>query len=118
VIPLAFSSGFILTMFFLYFFSRIIDSNGNTDTASVTVTVVPPPNSPATFPPVARNDFVFTAADTSVTANMLSNDSGNNISVQPIPVAGPSNGSVTINPDGTFTYTVSTPAGFLGSHWA
>jgi len=86
--------------------------------ATLVVTVGAPPNNP----PVARDDFYSTERNTPVTSSLTVNDydpdGGDFILVAPTPVAGPSNGSVTISPDGAFTYTVSTTVGFPGSQWA
>ncbi len=78
----------------------ISDGNGGTATATVTVTV-----GPQNDPPVAVDDATSTDEDTPVTVSVLANDTdvdGNPLSVTAA-VAG--NGSVTINPDGTVTYT-------------
>jgi CshA-type fibril repeat protein len=78
----------------------ISDGNGGTATATVTVTV-----DPVNDPPVAVNDTASTNEDTPVTIPVLANDTdveGNSLTVIS---ASSSNGTVTINPDGTISYT-------------
>src|SRR5690606_30415642 len=65
------------------------------------------PNDPSNDPPVAVDDAVATWINLPVNGNVLTNDSdpnGDSISLNIIPVSGPANGSVTVNPDGSFTY--------------
>jgi outer membrane biosynthesis protein TonB len=67
-----------------------------------TATPTPVPNSP----PVASNDSASTPRATAVTINVLANDSdanGNPLNVTNL--TQPSNGTVTLNPDKTVTYT-------------
>lgn len=85
-----------------------IDDGGDTDSASLTIQVIPTPVNGENNPPVANDDTVTTPNDTPVTGNVLGNDSdpdGDDLTVNITPVAGPNHGSVVINPDGTFTYT-------------
>ena len=87
----------------------VSDGNGGTDSATVTVTV-----DPVNDAPVAADDAVATSEDTAVTYNVLGNDTdldGDSLKVKS--VTDGTNGKVTINPDGTLTYTPS--AGFLGT---
>lgn len=81
----------------------ISDGQGGISTASVTVTVAP-----ANDPPVAADDTAATNEDTPVTIGVLGNDS--DVDGDPLVVisADADNGTVSINPDGTITYT---PAG-------
>jgi len=83
----------------------ISDGNGGTDTASVAVTVTPVNDAP-----VAVNDAYSTNEDTAGAANaaggVLANDSdanGDPLSVSL--VSDVSNGSLTLNSDGSFSYT-------------
>jgi large repetitive protein len=78
----------------------ISDGNGGTSTATIAVTVVP-----VNDPPVAVNDNATTLEDTPVTVAVLANDS--DIEGNPLTVTAASapNGTVTINPDGSLTYT-------------
>jgi large repetitive protein len=78
------------------------------DQATVTVTVIPDVNGPQNDPPFAGDDFVLTNINTPVSGNHLPNDSdpnGDDIIINTTPITPPANGSVTINPDGSFTYT-------------
>ncbi|HQU65314.1 MAG TPA: Ig-like domain-containing protein, partial [Flavobacteriaceae bacterium] len=84
------------------------------DTATVTITVVPN-NGNIT---VANDDAYYGEIDTPITGNVLDNDSdpeGDNQTVNTAltPVIGPSNGTLVINADGSFTYTPN--AGFTGT---
>jgi large repetitive protein len=81
---------------------QISDGNGGTATSTVTVTVVPQPEAPRPLP-----DGATTAEDTPVTINVLANDAdpdGDTIRVTAATV-NPAQGSVTINADGTITFT-------------
>jgi len=82
---------------------RITDSFGQTDTATVTVTVNPPGLN-------AVDDAATTAAGTPVTINVLANDAGTGLTVAQ--VTNPSNGGVVINSNNTITYTPN--ANFTG----
>jgi len=85
-------------------------SDGTTDsgTATVTIDVQPPPNDP----PVAVDDSYSTARGTKLTVTatdgVLANDSdANGDHLTAVLVSGPSRGqgSLTLNPDGSFVYT-------------
>ncbi len=78
----------------------ISDGNGGTSTASVTVTV-----NPVNDLPVAVNDNATTNEDTPVTLNPLANDSDVDGDPLTITSATSPNGTVTINTDGTITFT-------------
>jgi uncharacterized repeat protein (TIGR01451 family) len=98
------ASGFVGTDTFSYTAS---DGRGGTSTATVTVTVVD-----AT--PVAVDDSASPATAGPVTVDVLANDSdpdGDALTVTA--TTAPANGAVTINPDGSVTYTPAT--GFVGS---
>lgn len=92
---------------------------GVTDTGTMADTfdiVVKPVNDS----PVAVNDSYLTFSNTQLTTTLgdgvLSNDSdpdGHSLTVNTTPVSGPSSGSVTLNSDGTFTYTPNN--GFIGT---
>jgi len=88
--------------------------NGNPvacDEATLYITVFPGNN-----PPVAQDDVNNTIVDTPVTGNVIPNDSdpdGDPLTVITTPVSGPNNGTVVINPDGTYTYTPD--PGFIGT---
>lgn len=87
----------------------ICDSEGQCDTAMVTIYVAP-----VNKPPLAVEDKVFGSEDTPLTINVLGNDSdpeGGTLSIQSF--TEPTHGSVTQNADGSFTYTPD--ANFHGS---
>ncbi|MHA1939989.1 MAG: Ig-like domain-containing protein, partial [Candidatus Thorarchaeota archaeon] len=76
-----------------------------TDTATVTITVIP-----ANKPPVASDDIYSTnedvVLDISVLDGVLANDfDENGDALTAILVSGPSHGLLVLNPDGSFTYT-------------
>ncbi len=82
----------------------ISDGNGGTATATVTVNVTPVNDAP-----VAIDDAAFTGPGTPVVIPVLGNDT--DADGDPLTVASataPTNGTVTINPDGTITYTPNT----------
>jgi gliding motility-associated-like protein len=66
--------------------------------------------------PIANNDAAVAQPNTTVTVNPLANDfdvNGNGLTVT-VPAGGmPTNGSATVNPDGTVTYTPNN--GFIGN---
>jgi CshA-type fibril repeat protein len=78
----------------------VSDGQGGIDTAVVTVDV-----NPVNDPPVAVNDTATTPEDTPVTLNVLSNDSDVDGDSLTVTSATSPNGAVTINPDGTITFT-------------
>ncbi|WP_439105758.1 retention module-containing protein [Congregibacter sp.] len=91
----------------------VTDGNGNTDIATVTVNVAdepttPPPPPAENLAPFAGDDSASLTEDTAATITVLTNDSDSDGTLVPGSVSivnGPSNGSVTVNPDGTVTYT-------------
>jgi gliding motility-associated-like protein/uncharacterized repeat protein (TIGR01451 family) len=60
-------------------------------------------------PPVALDDVYTTNEDQDLIGDLSTNDSdpveGDNLVYQPTPLSNPLNGTVVINPDGSFTYT-------------
>ncbi len=89
---------------------ELTDVNGNTDVAIVTVTVADPANDQA---PNAVADTAQTDLDIPVTIDVLGNDTHpNNDDLTIVSATTPANGTVTINPDGTITYTPN--SGFSG----
>jgi hypothetical protein len=82
---------------------EVCDTDNLCDTATVTVEVIQ-----VKHPPVANDDSATTPEDTPVEINATDNDSDvdNNLDPSTATVMGdPSNGTVTNNGDGTFTYT-------------
>ena len=83
----------------------IVDSDGDTDTATVTITV----NS-VDDTPVAANDTYSVDEDTTLTvvvgSGVLGNDSigGDGGTLAATKVTDPSNGTLTLNSDGSLTY--------------
>ena len=92
----------------------VSDGNGNTATAVVTITVTAVPD-----PPAAADDAYVTPQATALVVGVpgvLGNDSdssGGVLTVATAPVVAPANGTLSLNADGSFTYT---PApGFTGT---
>ncbi|MDW8272862.1 MAG: Ig-like domain-containing protein [Chitinophagales bacterium] len=85
----------------------ITDGKGGLDTADVVVCII---NNPlyTNNPPVAVNDYASTNRNVPVTIPVLNNDNdpdGNSIVLQPSLPCGPLRGTVTVNSNGTITYT-------------
>ncbi|MFZ5961618.1 Ig-like domain-containing protein [Thalassococcus sp. BH17M4-6] len=79
----------------------ISDGNGGTDSATVTVTV-----NAVNDPPVADDDAATTDEDNAVVIGVLANDTDfDSATLSVSGTTAPANGSVTINPDNTITYT-------------
>ncbi len=78
----------------------VSDGQGGTATATVTVTV-----NPVNDPPVASDDVATTPEDTPVTISVLSNDSDVDGDALKVTGATSPDGQVTINADGTVTFT-------------
>ncbi|MEZ5613420.1 MAG: retention module-containing protein, partial [Rhodocyclaceae bacterium] len=79
----------------------IVDARGQSSTTTVTVSVTLPNDVP-----VATDDTLAAVEDTPLTGTLAANDtpSGDGGNVWAL-ASGPANGSVTVNPDGTFSYT-------------
>lgn len=87
----------------------ITDPDGNTATSTVTVTV-----NPVNDRPVANDDASTTPFDTPITFAVMGNDTdvdGDTLTISGVPTS--PNGTVTVNADGTLTFT-PTP-GFTGA---
>lgn len=96
----AFDTGFVF---------QVADGNGGFGTGNVTITVLG-----TNSPPVTRSDAIRVNNGSTATTlingatSLLANDfdpDGDGLTLQAAPVSGPSNGSVTLNPNGTFSYT-------------
>ncbi|WP_170061094.1 Ig-like domain-containing protein [Spirosoma aerolatum] len=79
-------------------------------TALVTVTVLPAPPAGTILPPVAVDDALLTNINTPKQGTVASNDSDPNNPALPLTYTSgqPSHGTVTMNPDGSYTYTPTT----------
>lgn len=80
---------------------RICDNNNACSTTSVTITVTP-----VNDPPVAVDDSATTDEDVPITIDVLANDldlDGDSLTV--VSTTPPANGTVTVNPDNTITYS-------------
>ena len=87
----------------------VSDDDGGTDTATVTVTV-----NPVNDDPVAGDDAAGTNFGTDIVIDVLDNDT--DVDGDPLVVSGATdgaNGTTTVNPDGTITYSPNT--GFSGT---
>ena len=77
------------------------------DTATVFIEVIGP-DGPNNQPPIANPDVAQTDINVPVDGDLLTNDfdpDGDPITINTTPLSNPTNGTVVINPDGTFTYT-------------
>ena len=110
----------------------VIDTFGKTDTATVSIEVRDlngpvDPSDPATIdnaPPIATDDVFTSLVDIPLTSSVISNDTDPDsdvitiadpagvVATAPQIIATTAGGSVTLNTDGTFTYTP--PTGFIG----
>jgi uncharacterized repeat protein (TIGR01451 family) len=84
-------------------FEYLVDDGIETDTAVVNITITPDNDNP-----IATNDIANTAEDVAVTFDVLSNDDdidGDTITVTAVTT--PTYGSISLNPDGSLTYTPS-----------
>ncbi len=88
---------------------RVCNTSGMCDSAVVTIVIDNTNN-----PPIAENDINVTDVNTPVNGNVLTNDNdpdGDPISSTKL--SDPANGTVTLNPNGTYTYTPDN--GFVGT---
>jgi VCBS repeat-containing protein len=89
------------------FVYEVTDGNGGSDTATVTITV-----QPVNDPPIARDDAFTVDEDTQLTGNVLadngggadSDPDGDTLVVTTPQLSGPSNGTLALAANGSFTY--------------
>jgi hypothetical protein len=96
-------NGFVGQVDYLY---KICNVAGVCDTAKLSITVFEPTSN--NDKPVANDDVAQTNKNVPVSGNVLSNDfdpDGDALQVNSIPVTPPQNGTLLLNPDGSFTYT-------------
>lgn len=92
-------------------FNYTVCDNGNPqacDIAKVTINVIPLPDPSKNNNVVANDDTGTTEKGTPVTGNVLVNDfdpDNNNLIINTTPVTSPAHGTVTLNSNGTYTYT-------------
>jgi gliding motility-associated-like protein len=92
------------------------DDDGNTATESWTVTINDITESVNQVPVASDEDIVIEEGETYTGTSLLNNvtdPDGDNLTVNTTPVSGPDNGTLVINPDGSYTYTPDN--GFTGS---
>ena len=101
-------TGYIGTDQFIY---ELADQGGNTDLATVIITITPAQENPlANLPPVA-NDDSFTVSENSgetILSFILNNDSdpeGGNLSINTVAVTNVEHGTLVLNATGTISYT-------------
>ncbi|MCB1957399.1 MAG: retention module-containing protein, partial [Rhodocyclaceae bacterium] len=109
------ADGFLGTDSFTY---TLTDANGDVSTATVTISVVaagtlPPDDGGNDDSPLAVDDVFSTPVDEAISGNLAANDTpsldgGNVWAIDSLPA----NGTATVNPDGTYSYTPD--AGFEG----
>ncbi|MFC4778866.1 tandem-95 repeat protein [Paenibacillus sp. GCM10023252] len=81
------------------FIVTISDGNGGTDTSTVTVTVTP-----VNDPPVAADSIETVAEDTTLSSAVTATDVDGDTLTYSV-LTNPVNGAITMNADGTYTYT-------------
>ena len=95
---------------------QVCNAAGLCDTANIFIAVTEIPTSGSqNLAPVALNDNAQTTVNVPVSGDVLTNDfdpDGNTLIVNTTPLTNPTNGSVVINPNGTYTYTPNN--GFVG----
>ncbi|MFN7116869.1 MAG: Ig-like domain-containing protein [Saprospiraceae bacterium] len=97
------NNNFIGTDQFTY---QVCDAEGLCDIATVRINVFN--NNAGNNTPEAHPDYAGTFTNTPVNGNVLNNDidpDGNPLTVNTIPIDQPDNGTVSLNANGTFTYT-------------
>jgi VCBS repeat-containing protein len=91
---------------------RICDANGDCDQAVVSITV-----NAVNDPPMLDNEFITTNEDVPILGDLTdagdSDPDGTALTVNTMPLDGPDHGTISINPDGSYTYTPD--ANFVGT---
>ncbi|MBA3957346.1 MAG: tandem-95 repeat protein, partial [Parachlamydiaceae bacterium] len=83
---------------------RATDGSASSNIATVTITIAP-----VNDVPVATNDIAADNEDTVITGNVLNNDTdADGTPLTAVLNSGPVNGTLVLNPDGSFTYTPNT----------
>ncbi len=103
--------GDTLPVTFVY---RVCDADGDCAEATATIIFAAPPPPPPADQPIAVDDTYTAPEGSPITGNLGDNDTfgnGNNTFTL-VPGTGPANGTLVLNPDGTFTYTPN--PGFSG----
>ena len=106
------TTGFVGTETVQY---KVCNAAGICDTASLVIQVLDLPSATDNNAPIAQNDNGVTTMGVPLTGNVLSNDfdpNNNTLTVNTTPVTSPTNGTLTLNANGTFTYTPIN--GFVG----
>lgn len=106
------NAGFIGTDQFVY---KACDNGTPQLCANATVSINVYGSEFSNLPPVANADLFTRTPSGPATGNVLTNDKdpeGGVLTINTTPVVGPSNGTVVINSDGTFTYTPN--SGYTG----
>jgi hypothetical protein len=106
------TAGFVGTDSMRY---RVCNVAGLCDTAVLRIQVLDLPSPTSNNAPIAQNDNATTLMGTPTTGNVLSNDfdpNTNTLTVNSTPISSPTNGTLVLNPNGTFTYTPT--SGFFG----
>ena len=94
----------------------VCNAVGLCDTASLFLNVLDIPIAGVNSAPIAQNDVAISYVNASVTSNVLTNDidaEGHTLTVNTTPLSGPTNGTLFLNSNGTYTYTPNT--GFVGT---
>jgi large repetitive protein len=80
---------------------QVCDPSGLCSSATLTITVTPVNNAP-----IADNDSKVTNEDTPVSGTATASDVDNNLNTNSFEITDkPANGKITMNPDGSYTYT-------------
>ena len=89
---------------------KVCNTAGQCDTAWLYLNVLDTPVSGVNSAPIAQNDNGVTYINTPLTSSVLNNDfdpEGNALTVNTTPLTSPSNGTLVLNANGTYTYTPS-----------